>query len=210
MTEKLDFGELLIGKHKDDHIDLRNQSEVPAEFIIEKIGKKDLAFSLDCYSGVIPPSSSYRINTKFVPTLVNMFSCSRYKVVVKGGNTSEFSCQGLATGILYSYIYIGFDVYLSAKSVHFGELSQDQPRSRVLYVYNNSPSPTQFYFGTDKKGIFSFSRPEGTIKPNSEVRIVITFKPTQTMNYYKRVFCVAKNHLILVYILNILYIYIYI
>ena len=41
---------------------------------------KDLAFSIDEYSGVVPPGSTFKITVKFVPTVVGLTSCVQYKV----------------------------------------------------------------------------------------------------------------------------------
>jgi hypothetical protein len=49
----------------------------------------------------------------------------------------------------------------------------------------------------DNKNLFSFSKVEGTVGARSSVRIIITFSPQYTMNYYERVFCVVRNHQVL-------------
>ncbi len=49
--DKIDFETLLVGKVSQKEIMLKNQSQVPADFTIEKINDdgKDVAFSLDFY-----------------------------------------------------------------------------------------------------------------------------------------------------------------
>jgi hypothetical protein len=59
---------------------------------------------------------------------------------------------------------------------------------------NESDLPTTFQFITDNKNIFSFSVTEGTVNARSSTRIIITFNPQATVNYYERVFCIARNH----------------
>jgi hypothetical protein len=56
-------------------------------------------------------------------------------VVSAGGNTLKFACKGVA---------LGFDVELSAKSMHFGEVQIETETNRILNVINNSDLPTQF------------------------------------------------------------------
>lgn len=86
--ERFDFETLLVGKIVQKDVILKNSSLVPANFHVEKINDdgKDTAFSIDCYSGVIPPNASFKITVKFVPTVVGLTSCTQYKVLTVGGN----------------------------------------------------------------------------------------------------------------------------
>lgn len=117
-----------------------------------------------------------------------MKSFCLFKVSAFGGNQIEFSCRGEADG---------YDVELSAKSVHFGEVQAEQTTNRLLNVVNNSDLPTSFQFFTDKNNLFSFSVTEGVVKPQSSQRIIITYSPQQTGNFYERVFCLVRNHKVL-------------
>jgi hypothetical protein len=56
-------------------------------------------------------------------------------VIAAGGNELSFTCSGTATG---------YDVELSAKSLHFGEVQIETETNRILNVINNSDLPTQF------------------------------------------------------------------
>lgn len=38
---------------------------------------------------------------------------------------------------------------------------------------------------------------EGIVKPNASQRIIITFSPQRTGNFYERIFCLVKNHKVL-------------
>jgi len=88
---------------------------VPAIFTVERINDdgKDASFSIDYYQGTIPPNSLFKITVKYVPSIVSVTSCAQYKIKVLGGNELNFSCLGYATG---------FNVHLSNKSIHFGEV----------------------------------------------------------------------------------------
>jgi hypothetical protein len=88
---------------------------VPAKFEIERINddNKDTSFSLNSYSEEIFPSKQFDIKIKYTPTLADVKSITHYRVVVKGGNEVNFTSQGLS---------LGYDVKLSSKSIHFGEV----------------------------------------------------------------------------------------
>lgn len=69
--------------------------------------------------------------------------------------------------------------------------------NRLLNIINDSDLPTTFQFVTDPKNVFSFSKVEGTANEKSQTRIIITFTPEQTVNYYERIFCIVRNHEVL-------------
>ena len=114
-SEKFDFETLLVGKTSQKQILLKNESLVPANFLIQKSehSSPDSSFSLDHYSGTVPPNSSFIITVKYVPGIVGVTSCSNYQVTVLGGNSHEFTLKGYAEG---------YDVSLSNRSIHFGEV----------------------------------------------------------------------------------------
>ena len=45
--------------------------------------------------------------------------------------------------------------------------------------------------------MYSFSVTEGVVKAHASQRIIITFSPQRTGNYYERIFCLVKNHSVL-------------
>jgi len=135
--EKFDFETLLVGKVVQKDVILKNNSLVPAEFHVEKVNDdgKDPSFSIDNYSGVVPPNASFKITVKYVPSTVGLTSCTQYSVKVVGGNNLNFSCIGQAEG---------FNVSLSAKSMHFGEVQLGSNTNRLLNICNDSDLPTTF------------------------------------------------------------------
>lgn len=161
-----------------------------AQFSVEKINDdgKDASFSIDFYQGQIPPNASFKITIKYVPSIVGVTSCSQYKIKTVGGNELNFSALGYATG---------FNVGLSNKSIHFGEVQIGSNTNRLLNIINDSDLPTSFQFVNDSKNVFSFSKTEGTVNARASTRIIITFNPQQTVNYYERVFCIVRNHSVL-------------
>jgi hypothetical protein len=135
--ERFDFETLLVGKIAQKDVVLKNNSLVPATFSLEKVNDdgKDPAFSIDNYNGVVPPNASFKITVKYVPSVVGLTSCTQYKVKTVGGNDLSFSCIGHAEG---------FNVSLSTKSIHFGEVQIGSNTNRLLNICNDSDLPTTF------------------------------------------------------------------
>ena len=168
--EKFDFETLLVGKVSSKEVVLKNQSLVTAKFTVEKVNDdgKDVSFSIDNYNGTIPPNASFKITVKYIPTTVGVHSCTQYKIKTVGGNDLAFSCVGQASG---------FNVNLSVKSIHFGEVQIGSNTNRLLNIVNESDLPTTFQFITDNKNVFSFSKVEGMVNGKASTRIIITFTP---------------------------------
>lgn len=135
--EKFDFESLLVGKVSQKDAILKNSSLVPALFTVEKVNDdgKDTSFTIDCYQGVVPPNASFKITVKFVPSVVGLTSCTQYRIKTVGGNDLTFSVIGHADG---------FNVSLSVKSIHFGEVSLGANTNRLLNIINDSELPTTF------------------------------------------------------------------
>lgn len=60
-------------------------------------------------------------------------------------------------------------------------------------LQNDSDVPASYQFQLDDVAAFQLDRPQGQVAPRSTQQLVFTFKPSQSINYYKRVFCLTKN-----------------
>ena len=158
--EKLDFESLTVGKSLAKTIELRNYSQVKAQFTIEQINDdgKDKSFELSDTSGIITPGHSKTITVEYTPKIVGQFTSTQYSIKTVGGNDLKLSCMGQANGT---------DVSLSTKSIHFGEVQLQSTTNRLLNIINDSDQPTSFQFFTDKANVFAFSKVEGTIQARS-------------------------------------------
>ena len=59
------------------------------------------------------PGASTTVVVTFTPRIPDVVSCAYFRVLSTGGNELLFSCKAQAQG---------YDVELSAKSLHFGEV----------------------------------------------------------------------------------------
>ena len=87
-----------------------------------------------------------------------------------------------------------FNVYFQQNSLNFGEIKLDSSSAKVLTIINNSEMETEFEFYTDSNNIFTFSEKRGTLPKNSYKKIIIEFRPQNTIAYYERVYCLVRNH----------------
>jgi hypothetical protein len=92
------------------------------------------------------------VTIRYTPTIAETTSCAYYKIKAQGGNEFEIGCKGKADG---------YDVTLSATSIHFGEVQHQSSTNRLLTVHNNSDLPINFQFMTDRFNVFGFATTEG-------------------------------------------------
>lgn len=186
-SHKIDFETILIGKKVVKELIIKNQSQVPAKFEINPVEDdafKDSAFAFDVTRAEIPAKSTFLIKCIYEPKIAFLDSVSHFTIECLGGNTLDFECKGSAAG---------YDVQLSTKTLDFGDVQLGNTTNRLLTVHNLNDIAVPFQFFNDKKNVFSFSVCEGIVKAKSTFRVIITFAPQSTMNYYERVYCLIPN-----------------
>lgn len=114
-TEMIDFEELLIGKVATKEVTITNSSPVPTSFTIQRVNDdgKDTSIHLSHEHAQLLPNTTNTVTITYTPQIQDIITCAYFKVTAAGGNELRFACKGCA---------LGFDVELSAKSMHFGEV----------------------------------------------------------------------------------------
>lgn len=190
-STKIDFESLIVGKQETKEIIIKNQSPVPAVFQINRLEEdnfKDNAFVLDYTHGEIPPKATFLVKITYKPSIVDLISCTHFSINCLGGNSVNFECKGVASGVSVSF---------NQKSINFGEIKLGQQTSRLLILQNASDIPAHFQVYNDKKNVFSFSATVGVINAHSTFRLIVQFNPPTTMTYYERIFCIVRDHQLL-------------
>jgi hypothetical protein len=194
----LDFGNVLIGKSKELELIIINPEKVHAKFYIKKKtaqqGKEIQQFVLSDTTGEIPPESSFLLRVKYQTKYPNYFISDTYEIRTFGGNKNRFSCLGYT---------LPLNTRVNARYVNFGSIELTEQTTRLIRIYNESDEPTTYQFFYHNSGCFNINSLEGVIGEKTNVRVVITFKPRETMTYYDRVFCLIKNHHLFVFIIKI-------
>ena len=89
-----------------------------------------------------------------------------------------------------------FNVHFSTNSINFGEIKLEHSCTKVLTITNESDLETDFEFYTDSGNIFGFNDIRGRIGGNSYRKVVIEFRPRNTIAYYQRVYCLVRHHVL--------------
>lgn len=190
------FGELLIGQNESKNLIIKNQSAVSTTFHIEEdneiqslsVDWSDSSFAFDYLTGVIPAGGTFLVKIKFTPLVVYCLSSKNYVIKTDSGNSQRFAVLGSG---------VGLQVTLSSRVCNFGEVKTMNTTSRLVTLENQSDVQCNFKFFSDNSSVFLFKKTEGVVNSKSNSRVVIYFRPKETVSYYQRVFCIVKNHLVL-------------
>lgn len=123
-----------------------------------------------------------------MPVFVDYKTINNFTLVCENGNQVPISLRGLSKR---------FNVYFSTSSINFGEIKLENTCTKVLTISNDSELETDFEFYTDPGNIFFFNEVKGTLQRASNKKIIIEFRPRNTIAYYERVYCLVRNHLLL-------------
>jgi len=189
-----DFGNVLIGKKSTLDLVITNPEKVSARFKIIRKGDTNYGnninyFSLSDSEGLVPPSSAFLVKITYHALFVNHFSCENFDLVVQGGNKESFSCLGNS---------LALNTSVNNKTIDFGSIELEGSSSKSIRLLNDSDLDTNYQFFYSNPGPFYVGEMEGVIPARSNTRINILFKPRETIIYYDRIFCLIKNHMLIV------------
>ena len=131
---------------------------------------------------------SYAVKVFYQPKFVDCNTLSTARLNCQSGNQVSLNLKGFSHK---------FNVTFSASSINYGEIKLDTALSRVLTIYNNSELDTEFQFFVDPNNIFSFNETRGSIQKNTYKKLIVEFRPRNTISYYERVYCLVRNHVLL-------------
>ena len=88
---------------------------MPTRYSISKVNDdgKDTSIEVDHTEGEISPGHILKVTVTYTPRIAGISSFTQFKIAAFGGNEIQFNCKGQADG---------YDVELSSKTVHFGEV----------------------------------------------------------------------------------------
>ncbi|ORX51756.1 hypothetical protein BCR36DRAFT_287578 [Piromyces finnis] len=184
-TRDFDFGDVYIGNEIEYPFNIVNYSNVVSNFRITSENKKTKPiFKFLSTSGSIPPGEVYRNKITYTPTCPNLNSIEYFNIETISGNNVNIKCSG--TGI-------GPSVSLSTTLINFNAVEEGSKNVKIVYLRNTSKTKAFFNFQIEEGAVFQFDKISGTLNPESELLITVTFQPFKTINYYRRVYCLVEN-----------------
>ena len=131
---------------------------------------------------------SFALKVNFTPSFPDTKIIANFRVVCASGNQLPLSLKGYSKR---------FNVSFNTSSINFGEIKLDNTCTKVLTITNNSELSTEYEFFTDGGNVFQFNDTKGVLPKNSYVKIVVEFRPRNTVTYYERIYCLIRNHSLL-------------
>jgi len=190
----LNLGVIEYGKSAYGEIIISNAEMVPGKFNIiqtsSQPGKHPKIFKLSATKGEIPPQNSFLIKVNFTPFFPRSTSYETYEIRTIGGNVLKFSLTGGCTPL---------KVFLNCKHINFNTVELGNSMTKLIRIYNESDMETDYQIlHTNGSSVFYIKEKEtqGTIRPHTNLRVNVTFKPNQTSLFYERIYIISKNHAI--------------
>ena len=187
-----DLGVIEYGKSSFGEIIISNSEPVIGKFTIVQTsaqpGKHPKIFKLSTLKGEVPPQNSFLVKINYSPFFSKSTSYETYELRTIGGNVVKFSLTGGCTPL---------KIFLNAKHINFNTVELGSSVTKLIRIYNESDLETDYQIlHTNGSSVFYIKENEiqGTIRPHTNLRVNITFKPNQTSLFYERVYILAKNH----------------
>jgi hypothetical protein len=118
---------------------------------------------------------TYSVKVNYAPKFVDFKTITNAKMICESGNQFNLNLKGHSKK---------FNVSFNVNSINFGEIKLDSSLNKVLTITNNSELDTEFEFFTDPNNIFAFNETKGVVHRNSYKKIIIEFRPRNTISYY--------------------------
>lgn len=123
------------------------------------------------------------LKVTFAPRATGAFSCETFSLVTEGGNKLALTCKGTA---------VALQLRLSARVFALGCVRSGATPSKTLYLENHSDLPLHYQFLTEPGGVFTLTRPHGTVRPHSMAHTGVKFCGSAPGNYFQRIVCLVK------------------
>ena len=188
----LNLGVIEYGKSSYGEIIVSNNEMVPAKFNIIQTslqpGRHPQVFKLSSMKGEIPPQNSFLIKINFTPFFPRSTSYETYEIRTVGGNIQKFALTGGCTPL---------KIFLNCKFINFSTVELGHSMTKLIRIYNESDMETDYQIlHSNGSSVFYIKDQEmqGTIRPHTNIRVNVTFKPNQTSLFYERIFIISRNH----------------
>lgn len=216
----VDFGKVLVGTNcslTSKNVVLRNPSMVKTDFACVRRDSDRLSpFVISPMSGTLQAESEVTITITYYSQVCGTFSLDQYQFSTPGGSktsidiladsvppvvtASKTSSRSL-TSIADETTVNDLDTVLD-----FGDIEIGETIRKSLFVRNHSILEQRYQVliggiggenisdSVASNHVFQVACSKGIVRPNSEVAMMVNFKPPFAINYYNRIFVLVENH----------------
>ncbi|KYO24080.1 coiled-coil domain-containing protein 108 isoform A [Alligator mississippiensis] len=183
------FGAVAVGTTIEAKVEICNPSTVSAPFRIERAREplpQDNTFTCPISRAVVPARGKLLLPVRFSPQTVGVQSVDYFSVVPAGGLTrAVLKVMGSCKGPL---------VCLSQSALGFNWLLLGERSAQSLEISNISDVPAHYQFDLDgRDSVFSVDHPCGVLEGQASLSLMVTFRPSHPIIYYRRVACLVHH-----------------
>ena len=186
VTREIDFRNVAMGQSATQTLILSNKSPVTAPFKLRPLwGQKGPISPFSCSGlvGRIAAFEKHKLKVSFTPNTLSGFFIDYLSVACVGSLTeTTVKCVGTARQPLVS---------LSTGCLEFSSVQCESSASRVIEMHNMSPVPTLFQFMNVEQTVFRVEPYSGRISAGSKQSLIVSFRPTDPLPYYRRLVCLV-------------------
>lgn len=161
LPKMLDFGEIFLRYKKTKEIELINESNLSARYIIHDLSKEYSSLGIietANNSGKILPQSSLKVNVSLITQCLKSFKMNLVVEIISDDNTQEV--------IVIKANSIGPIVEISHKEIDFGDVEVLKRNIRKINITNKSVIDADFYaFTKTTDSIFKPFQKHYVLKP---------------------------------------------
>ncbi|XP_067843127.1 cilia- and flagella-associated protein 65 isoform X2 [Heptranchias perlo] len=185
----LHFGHVAIGNTVEKYMEIHNHSTVNSSFRImhfQHPAPLQPEFTCEVREGTVLASSRLQIPIKFSPQTVGTQSVDYFHVTRPGnGSKSVLKVTGSCKGPVVSLAHL---------NLNFGCVFLSETVTYPTEISNTSDVPTFYQFEIDcSQSVFVIDRPCGFLGGESTETLMVTFRPSHPINYYRRVACLIHH-----------------
>ena len=185
----LEFGDIFLRYQQTKTIDLSNESDLHARFIVHKLSSKFEQFGqivTDLDKGQISPRSNVQINITLITTCIKAFEMDFVIEIVSNIKTQHL--------IKVTANSIGPIVELSKKEINFGDVDVLTKKIQTITLTNKSVIPADFFaFTKNKNSIFRPIQKRYILKPQESFDVDVICYADDQQKFQDVLFFVIKE-----------------
>ena len=189
MPDVLDFGDIYLRYPQTKEIELINESNLPARYIVHPINPKFSSLgSVKAYldKGQIAPESNQKVNITLTTCCIKAFEMDLIVEIISDTNTQHL--------IKIKANSRGPDVELSHKDLDFGEVEVLNKSTQKIVIKNKSVIEADFYaFTKNKNSIFKPIQKHYILKPEQSFEVDVVCVADDAQRFHDTLYFVIKE-----------------
>lgn len=182
----IQFDDILLAQNTTEIIEVKNVSEVGAEFFVEQVMDDEFddgSIQIQQDKGFIGTKETVQLKIRYRPTIPDFLSYRRFKIRIYGGNEECVEVFGRSQKVAGR-----LDTY----RIDFGQVKLGKRVGKTITLFNEVAQKLEYEIMACS-GVFNATKKKSQVAASSYTRIKIIFEPKKPLNYFQRVYIFIRN-----------------